>query len=120
MSRPLHRHKRKRREKSERLFAYFAVLAQTKPELLDVELDKRLRSWLEEIQFRGRQLGRRYGAQVATTGIFDLLEDIEQLMASHPEIKRFVGPNTLEVLRHESAKSFATAVDPRLYKLARR
>jgi hypothetical protein len=116
MSKPFHRHRKKRREKLKRLSAKLAHLAQKKPEQFDVELDERLRSWLEQIQFRGRELRRKTGPP-AGPGVFDLLQNIEQLLTSHPDIAQAISPSVREMLRHECSKSVARAVDPRLYRL---
>ena len=118
MSKPIHRHRRKREEKFARLSEALACLAREQPELFDVELNKRVTNWLEEVQFRGRRLARK-GGDIKAPSVFDLVKTIEQLLASHPDASRLISPSILRMLKDESSKAVARAVDPRLYKVVR-
>ena len=120
MSRSRRRRQKQRQEHLQELSAYFSKLIQQNPAKFHVEWNKRVLSWLGEIQRRSRHLRRPKQVEDSYDSIFAVLSYAERLMASDPEIERMVGLETRSTLLHACAKAVASQLDPQLHKLISR
>lgn len=92
-------------------------LMQRDRERFFAEWDKCVRNWLIEIHRRGALLR---GPERSDERLFEVVEQVDELLCLHSKIDALVGAATRERLSHECSKVFAMSVDSRLYRLINR
>ena len=84
---------------------YFQQLAQSDPARYQLELAKRIFSWVAEIKRRASRLNG--------PGAFEIMEQASE------ELGELEGSKLYDVLENECCQALAREIDPRLYRLSK-
>jgi hypothetical protein len=96
---------------------YLAKIAQTRPELFAEKWDKRLDSWLTEIQLSIAEWKR--GGDASHECVFEMVENaLEILETCGPVMYNRHAKHTCDVLCDACCTGAAGILDPRLYALS--
>lgn len=100
----------------------FASLASSNPVLFEAEWNKRVQSWLLEIERRGAALRGLDGSLAEQSGVtdtvFGVLKKVDRLLTLCGEVvEEKVGVETRAVLSHACTQAVARAVSPQLGKV---
>jgi hypothetical protein len=117
MSKPKARHEKQRMERRQRIGKELSSLAEKDSYDFRQAWATRMDSWLVEIAKRGKNLQRVYAPAEAWLSVYKIYKGVDRFLLDNPRIDRVVGEQTRQVLLNACAKSVASAVDPRMYKL---
>jgi hypothetical protein len=100
----------------------FASLASSNLVLFEAEWNKRMRSWLGEIERRGAALRDSDGCSAeqseVTATVFGVFKKVDRLLTLCGEVvEEKVGVETRAILSHACAQAVARAVSPQLIKV---
>jgi hypothetical protein len=74
--------------------------------------------WLEEIEQRGKDF------QLIRTDhrrqVFDIVNDAERYLRTHPRLSKIVGDGALVTLRYAAARTISRTAEPSMYRLVGR
>jgi hypothetical protein len=104
------------RRRQRRLKKYFAELSYRCPQKFEIEWNKRLVSWLYEIQ--RLRAGWEKGCADSRQPLFDIVDRAMAIIdCCSPEIRHQYRGITYELLSHEGSVQVARTIDRRIYKL---
>jgi hypothetical protein len=106
----------KRRQQKKARF--LSAVACEKQERFCIEWNKRLVSWLYEINRRGAEFCKTEDVSVACERVFEVVEKVEELLAEcDDEARQIVEAETRRVLTNECCKVVARVYGAELYKV---
>lgn len=95
---------------------YLSALAVSNPEKFHEEWNKRIESWLDQIQIRAGRIVDRKGTPIPRA--FEVVDSARRILAecgnkaSSPMMR-----DSVETLTHECCRALASEIDPRMYSI---